>query len=108
MFEPPSPESPQGPVRHYAGVLIAVDPARLTEVRRTLDCMPGLAVHHLDPASGRCVAVLESADRAAGESLFDAVARLPHVRSIDLVYHLVDSDADASADKEFVFLEPKP
>ena len=107
MFDPP-PASPQSLVRHYAGVLISVDPARLTEVRQTLDSTSGIAVHHLEPATGRCVAVLESADRAAGESLFDAVARLPHVRSIDLVYHLVDSDADASADTEFIPLEPKP
>ena len=44
MFEPPSPASPQSPVRHYAGVLISVDPARLTEVRQTLDATPGIAV----------------------------------------------------------------
>lgn len=121
MFEPPSPESPQHPVRHYAGVLIAVDPARLTEVRRTLDSMPGIAVHHLDPASGRCVGVLESADRAQGESLFDAVSRLAHVRSVELVYHLVDREAagasdashashasDTAADTGIALLEPKP
>jgi nitrate reductase NapD len=121
VFEPPSPESPQHPVRHYAGVLIAVDPARLTEVRQTLDSMPGIAVHHLDPASGRCVAVLESADRTQGEQLFDAVRRLAHVRSVDLVYHLVDREAagashpshtslpsDTAADTGMVFLEPKP
>jgi nitrate reductase NapD len=110
VFEPPSPESPQIPVRHYAGVLISIEPARLTEVRQTLDTTPGVAVHHLDPATGRCVAVLESADRGQGERLFEEVSHLAHVRSVDLVYHLVDreDDFDASADTEDVFPEPQP
>ena len=106
MFEPPSPESPPNPVRHYAGVLISIEPARLTEVRQTLDATAGVAVHHLDPATGRCVAVLESADRCQGERLFDDVCHLAHVRSVDLVYHLVDRDDDASADTEVVLPEP--
>ena len=108
MFEPPSPEPSQNPVRHYAGVLISIDPARLTEVRQSLDTTPGIAGHHLDPATGRCVAVLETADRNQGERLFDKVSHLAHVRSVDLVYHLVDRDTDASADTGIVFLEPKP
>ncbi len=110
MLEPPSPESPRSPVRHYAGVLISIEPARLTEVRQTLDTTPGVAVHHLDPATGRCVAVLESADRAAAERLFAALGHLQHVHSVDLVYHLVDreDDIDASADTEVPFPEPQP
>ena len=85
VSEPPSPDSPQHPVRHDALVLISIEPARLTEVRQSLDSTPGVAVHHLDPATGRCVAVLESADRTEGERLFDAVGRLPYVRSVEFV-----------------------
>lgn len=92
MFEPPPPASLQRPVRHYAGVLISIEPACLTEVRRTLDGTAGVEVHHVDPQSGRCVAVLESADRAAGERIFASLSCLPHVHSVDLVYHLVDPD----------------
>jgi nitrate reductase NapAB chaperone NapD len=86
---------------------MTVEPACLTEVRRTLDLTPGVTVHHLDPATGRCVAVLESGDRGEGERLFAALAQLPHVRSVDLVYHLVDhDDAHAAACPEFAVLEP--
>jgi len=86
----------QGPGRHYAGVLVSADLARFDEVRQTLGALPGVEVHHPDPATGRCVAVLESADRAENERLFDVVARIPAVRSVDLVYHLVD-DEDSGA-----------
>ena len=106
---------PQQAPRHYAGVLISAEPANLTEVRRSLDAIPGVAVHHLDPATGRCVAVLESADRGAGERLFVALGRLPHVHSVDLVYHLVDPEvadpadtADTAADSGIAYPEPQP
>lgn len=103
------PVSAESVPRHYAGVLISADPASFTEVRRRLDAMPGVAVHHLDPATGRCVAVLESADRAEGERLFRALGRLAHVHSVDLVYHLVDPEvadaADPSADSGRAFPE---
>ncbi len=111
MFEPPPPELPQEILRHYAGVLISAEPACFTEVRWALDATPGVEVHHLDAGTGRCVAVLETTDRIEGERLFEAVGRLPHVRSVDLVYHLVDrADADTSddADSEVAFPEPKP
>lgn len=90
---------PQPAPRHYAGVLISAEPASFTEVRRRLDAMPGVVVRHLDPATGRCVAVIESADRSEGERIFGALGRLPHVHNVDLVYHLVDEEvAGDSAD----------
>lgn len=109
MSEPPPRGSEERPPRHYAGVLISADPASFTAVRRSLDALAGVEVHHLDPPTGRCVAVLESADRAAGERLFAALGHLPHVHSVDLVYHLVDSEAgDPSAVREIACPEPEP
>ena len=92
MIEPTQPGAQESPERHYAGVLISADPARFTAVRQVLDAIPGIEIHHLDPATGRCVAVLESAERAEGERLFVALGQIPHVRSVDLVYHLVDRE----------------
>ncbi len=71
------------------------DPARFSEIRQALGALPGVEVHHADPATGRCVAVLESSDRAENERLFVALGQTPGVRSVDLVYHLVD-DEDGS------------
>ena len=89
--------------RHYAGVLVSGDPARLAEVRLALSAIDGVEVHHADTATGRCIVVLESADRTENQRLFDAVGQISAVRSVDLVYHVVDRE-----DGEVVFLEPKP
>ena len=80
------------PSRHYAGVLVAAEPARLGEVVVALAALDGSSVGRLDPATGRCVAVLESADRTGQERLFRAVLALPGVRGADLVYHLIDAE----------------
>ena len=89
--------------RHYAGVLVSGDPARMGAIRDALGAIDGVAIHHADPATGRCVVVLESADRAENERLFGAVRQIAAVRGVDLVYHLVDRE-----DGEVVFLEPEP
>jgi len=103
VIEPTRTEPQRSAGRHYAGVLIAAAPARFAAVCRALDAIPGVLVHHLDPATGRCVAVLESGDRAEGERLFGALGQVPDLRSVDLVYHFVDR-----ADGEVVFPEPEP
>jgi nitrate reductase NapAB chaperone NapD len=90
--------------RHYAGVLVTAEPARLAEVIAALDRLTGVGAHHTDAASGRCVAVLESVDRAGQERLLLAVQALPGVRAADLVYHLVDPE-NAS---QLVLEEPAP
>lgn len=95
MSQQPS-EPPRRAPRHYAGVLISAEPASFTEVRRSLDAIPGVAVRHLDPATGRCVAVLETTDRGEGERLFVALGRLPHVYRVDLVDALAAPEAATS------------
>lgn len=78
---------------HYAGVLVTAEPGRLAEVAEALAAIEGVGIHQRDAATGRCVAVLESADRAGQERLFRAVQALPGVRGADLVYHLVDPES---------------
>jgi nitrate reductase NapAB chaperone NapD len=78
--------------RHYAGVLVTAEPGALDAVAAALAALDGVGVHQRDAATGRCVAVLESADRAGQERLFRAVEALPGVRGADLVYHLVDPE----------------
>jgi len=90
--------------RHYAGVLVRTEPARLDAVVTALGRLDGVGVHHRDPTTGRCVAVLESGDRAGQEQLFRAVQALPDVREAALVYHLIDPETES----RLVLEEPQP
>lgn len=78
--------------RHYAGVLVTAEPGRLDAVAEALAALDGVGIHQRDAATGRCVVVLETADRAGQERLFRCVQSLPGVRGADLVYHLVDPE----------------
>jgi len=87
-------------MRHYSGVLVHVDPARFAPGLGALAAVAGVEVHQTDPPSGRCVAVLESADRPGQEALFERLRALPAVRSVELVYHLIDRGPAAPAEEE--------
>ena len=91
-------------IRHYAGILVTAEPGELQSVVAALAALAGVGVHQRDAATGRCVAVLESADRAGQERLFRAVQALPGVRGADLVYHLVDPETGS----RLVLEEPTP
>lgn len=92
--------SPASAVRHYAGVLVSGEPSRFAAILARLATIAGAEVHHVDPATGRCVVVLESADRAGNERLFVELGQLPAVRGVDLVYHLVDNGEGVPPDKK--------
>lgn len=81
--------------RHYAGVVVRADLDRFETVLAALDRIEGVGVHHRDAATGRCVAVLESDDRAGQERLFRAVQSLPGVCEAGLVYHLIDPETES-------------
>jgi len=98
------PDGGPGRRRHYAGVLVTAEPRRFDEALAALAALPHVSLHQRDRATGRFVAVLESADRAAGERLLVALGRIPDVRSADLVYHLVDSGSE----RTLVLEEPAP
>ena len=81
--------------RHYAGVLVTADPGRFDEAVASLEALSAVSLHQRDPASGRCVVVLECADRGGQEQLFREIQGLGAVRSADLVYPLIADGAAA-------------
>ena len=91
-------------IRHYAGLLVTAEPGELQSVVAALAAIAGVGVHQRDAATDRCVAVLESVDRAGQERLFRAVQAQPGVRGADLVYHLVDPETGS----RLVLEEPSP
>jgi nitrate reductase NapAB chaperone NapD len=95
-FRYPDPMSgpPARPPRHYSGVLIRLaGPARDADVA-ALDAIDGVEIHRVDAETGRCVAVLESDEREGQEALFELLRRRPGVVSVELVYHLIDREAE--------------
>jgi len=87
--------------RQYSGVLVHVDPARFEQASAALSALAGVEIHHTDPPTGRCVVVLESADRSGQEALFERIRAVPGVRGVDLVYHLIDHES-APAERQEV------
>lgn len=79
--------------RHYAGILVTALPGRFDEAVADLAALAAVTLHQRDPDSGRCVVVLETADRRGQEQLFRQIQGLGAVRSADLVYHLIDDGA---------------
>ena len=76
--------------RHYSGVLVHVDPPRFEPTVAMLEAIAGLELHHTDPPTGRCVVVLDTADRAGQEALFERIRAVSGVRGVELVYHLIE------------------
>jgi len=81
--------------RHYSGVLVSADPARLEQALAALAALDGVEVHRIDAETARLVVVLESDDRDGQERLFRTLAALPDVRSADLAYHWIDTEPGA-------------
>jgi len=86
--------------RQYSGVLIHVDPRRFEGATASLADLAGVEIHHIDPPTGRCVVVLDTADRAGQETLFERLRSVPGVRGVDLVYHLIDREPAPAGPQE--------
>ncbi|HSG64772.1 MAG TPA: chaperone NapD [Gammaproteobacteria bacterium] len=81
--------------RHYAGVLVTAEPGQLDDAVDALDGIDGVRVYYRERSTARCVAVLETDDRAGQEQLFRRVQDLAEVRGADLVYHLIDNETES-------------
>jgi nitrate reductase NapD len=70
---------------HIAGVVVHARPARLSEVRRDIETLPGVEIHAASPA-GKLVLTIESDTAADAVSLLGSIHRLEGVLSAALVY----------------------
>ncbi|MCC6131218.1 MAG: chaperone NapD [Acidobacteria bacterium] len=80
------------PPRHYSGILVTAIPGLLDEARSSVAAQPGVEVRESDPATGRFVAVLETADRQGQEDGLRALSALASVASADLITHFIDDE----------------
>jgi len=79
----------QSATYNLAGLVVRTDPDALSQVRARLSALPGVDVHHEEPATGRLVVTLEVTGTFDRDRLED-IRREPGVVSAELVYHYVE------------------
>lgn len=82
---------------HYSGILVTADPRFFADCVDSLKCLNGVEVFHQDAQKGRVVVVQETETIKSQETGFNRMGSLPHVLSVELVYHYRDPDPSETA-----------
>jgi nitrate reductase NapD len=81
---------------NLSGILVVVPPERLPECAADLETLPGVEVHHADPATGRLIVVQEADDVAAEMAGLTRIKARPHVHLAEMVYHYFAPEGEES------------
>jgi len=81
---------------NLSGILVVVPPERMAECAADLATLPGVEVHHSDPATGRLIVVQEADDVGAEMAGLTAIKARPHVRMAEMVYHYFANEGEES------------
>jgi nitrate reductase NapD len=81
---------------NLSGILVVVPPERLEACAADLSALPGVEVHHTDPATGRLIVVQEADDVDAEMAGLLAIKARPHVRLAEMVYHYFATEGEES------------
>ena len=87
----------QSATYNLAGLVVRTTPDALPQVRARLSALPGVDVHHEDPATGRLIVTLEVTGTFDRDRLED-IRREPGIVSAELVYHYVEPDTGGNLD----------
>ena len=79
---------------NLSGILVVVPPERLADCAADLATLPGVEVHHTDPATGRLIVVQEARDVDAEVAGLLAIKARPHVRAAEMVYHYFANEGE--------------
>lgn len=85
--DPTRTTRPAQEVFSVAGVLVTTRPSCLPGVVSALSSVPGVEVHHQDPATGRLVVTLERPTIADQETGLSVIQGLAGVMGAALVFH---------------------
>jgi nitrate reductase NapD len=72
---------------NLSGILVIVPPEQIEAATSRLNTLPGVEVHHTDPASGRMVVVQEAESVDEEVAGLSRIKALPGVMLAELVYH---------------------
>ncbi|MGF1642966.1 MAG: chaperone NapD [Thiotrichales bacterium] len=77
---------------NLSGILVITVPAHFDGVVAALNALPGVEVHHTDPATGRIVVVQEAESVGAEVDGIKRIKALPHVVMAEMAYHYFADD----------------
>ncbi len=79
---------------NLSGILVVVPPERLEEAIAGLRQLPGVDVHHTDPATGRIVITQEGETIAGEVDGLKRIKALPYVILAEMVYHQFEESTE--------------
>jgi nitrate reductase NapD len=83
---------------NISGILVVVPAEKTADAVEALDALPGVEVHHTDPATGRIVVTQEAESVAAQVEGLSRIKALPQVLMAEMVHHYFGDDIAGSDD----------
>ena len=82
---------------NISGILVVVPPERLEQAVLELAALPGVDVHHTDPATGRIVITQEGETIGAEVDGLKRIKALPYVVLAEMVHHRFEDSTEIIA-----------
>jgi nitrate reductase NapD len=82
---------------NVSGVLVVVPVPAMAGSIRALEALPGVDVHHTDPATGRMVVTIEGESIGAEVETLQRIKTLPDVVLAEMVHHHFEEDEEILA-----------
>ncbi len=79
---------------NVSGVLVVVPVAAMAGAIHALEALPGVEVHHTDPASGRIVVTVEAESIEAEVETLKRIQTLPDIVLAEMVHHHFEEDEE--------------
>ena len=79
---------------NISGILVITPAGRLQNTLEALSALPGVEVHHTDPATGRIVITQEAASIQAEVDGLKRIKALPHIILAEMIHHHFEQDRE--------------
>jgi nitrate reductase NapD len=84
---------------NLSSILVVVPPGKLGEILPILDSLPGVEVHHSDPATGRLIVIQEAATIGEEMEGLKRIQALPWVVLAEMIQHVFEEDSEILENK---------
>jgi len=81
---------------HYSGILVVVEPSRMSDAAAALESLPGVEVHYRDRERGRLIVVQETTTAEEQQEGLRRIQALPPVWMAALVEHRIEPMTEES------------